>query len=197
MNVPNLKRMTAEDYALWAERQETGRFELIDGMVVQMNAERSDHAQIKLNIALALRQAAQELAVSLATVYGDGMAVRISDRIVHEPDAMMRLGTRLPAYAIFCYRRRDCRRGPEPQHRPHRHRPQAHQLLPAPPPCSTTLLKSTPPSVLSCTTSAALDGQPIMRPPISTGEVVLDPPGLSISTRRDLRVGGVHRNLDA
>lgn len=99
MNAPNLKRMTAEDYALWAERQETGRFELIDGMVVQMNPERADHARIKLNISSVL---CSQLKISriAGEVFGAGMAVRISGTTVHEPDAMLRLGELLPGDAF-------------------------------------------------------------------------------------------------
>jgi Uma2 family endonuclease len=36
MNLP-FKKMTAEEFATWAEAQEQGRFELIDGVVVPMN----------------------------------------------------------------------------------------------------------------------------------------------------------------
>jgi Uma2 family endonuclease len=34
MNLP-LKHMTAEEFAAWAEAQELGRYELIDGVVVK------------------------------------------------------------------------------------------------------------------------------------------------------------------
>ena len=57
MNVPHLKRMTADEFVLWAERQETGRYELIDGMVVQMNAERLVHVRVKFGLAVALHDA--------------------------------------------------------------------------------------------------------------------------------------------
>ena len=178
MNVPNLKRMTAEDYAQWAERQDTGRFELIDGIVVQMNAERADHAQIKLNIALALRQRLKVLSIA-GQVFGDGMAVRIADRIVHEPDAMLRLGQRLPGETILVT---------DPVI-------VVEVLSPSTGPIDTGrkltnyfLLETVQHYLVVDTTKRLVlhyvrgtDGLPIMRAPISAGDVILDPPGLSIS----------------
>ena len=90
MNLP-LKHMTAEEFVAWAMTQELGRFELIDGVVVQMNAERVGHVRTKFRVAQLLHEslAASELE---GEVFGDGMAVKIADRLVHEPDAMLRLG---------------------------------------------------------------------------------------------------------
>lgn len=87
--------MTAEEFAAWAELQELGRYELIDGVVVTMNAERSLHAVVKFNVAVALREALKRTALQ-GRVYTDGMAIKIADKLVHEPDAMLRLGAPLP-----------------------------------------------------------------------------------------------------
>lgn len=100
MNVPHLKRMTADEFVLWAERQETGRYELIDGMVVQMNAERLVHVRVKFNLAVALHDAFKRAGLS-GNVLGDGMAVRINETMVHEPDALVRCGPPLPDDAII------------------------------------------------------------------------------------------------
>jgi Uma2 family endonuclease len=178
MNVPNLKRMTAEDYAQWATRQDTGRFELIDGIVVQMNAERADHAQVKLNVAIALRQLLKASSIA-GQVFGDGMAVRIADRVVHEPDAMLRLGPRLPGDTILVT---------DPVI-------VVEVLSPSTGPVDTGrkltnyFMLDTVQHYLVVDTAKRLvlhyvrgeDGQPIMRAPISAGDVVLDPPGSSIS----------------
>ncbi|MGQ0671617.1 MAG: Uma2 family endonuclease [Hyphomicrobium sp.] len=91
MNAPFLKHMTADEFVAWAARQDLGRFELIDGLVVEMNAERSIHARVKRRAANALDAALLRSGL-VGEVFGDGMAVRISDRIVHEPDALVRLG---------------------------------------------------------------------------------------------------------
>lgn len=99
MNAP-AKRMTADEFVLWAERQDHGRFELIDGLVVQMNAERSVHGRVKLSVAIALKNALRHSGLRGET-YGDGMAVRITDHIVHEPDCLVRLGEPLDDNAII------------------------------------------------------------------------------------------------
>jgi Uma2 family endonuclease len=91
MNVPHLMRMSADEFVLWAERQERGRYELIDGMVVQMNAEQAIHGRVKLNLAIALRAAFKGADLE-GDVFGDGMAVRIYETTVHEPDAQVRCG---------------------------------------------------------------------------------------------------------
>ena len=99
MNLP-LKHMTAEEFAAWAEAQELGRYELIDGVVVEMNAETSNHAVVKFNVAVALREALKRSGLK-GRVYTDGMAVKIADRVVHEPDALLRLGEPLPGNAVL------------------------------------------------------------------------------------------------
>jgi Uma2 family endonuclease len=91
MNIAHQERMTADEFVAWAMRQELGRYELIDGAVVRMNPERLAHADVKLNLAIALR-AAFKLAGLEGHVLGDGMAVRINETTVHEPDALVRCG---------------------------------------------------------------------------------------------------------
>ncbi len=99
MNLP-LKHMTAEEFAAWAERQPLGRFELLDGVVVQMNSEQASHARAKFRVAKALEAALSESGLS-GEVFGDGMAVKIADRTVHEPDSLLRLGLPLADETIL------------------------------------------------------------------------------------------------
>src|SRR3972149_507175 len=91
MNVPHLKRMTADEFVLWAERQETGRYELVDGMVAQMNAEQLIHVRVKHRLAVVLANAIAKAGIE-AEMMPDGMAVRINETTVHEPDALVRCG---------------------------------------------------------------------------------------------------------
>ena len=178
MNVPNLKRMTAEDYAQWAMRQDTGRFELIDGMVVQMNPERLVHVRVKTRISKALERALAKANLA-GEVLWDGMALRIGDKTVHEPDAMLRLGEPLSGETILVT---------DPVI-------VVEVLSPSTGPIDTGrklsnyfLLETVQHYLVVDTTKRLVlhyvrgtDGLPIMRAPISTGDVVLDPPGLSIS----------------
>ena len=99
MEQPKLPAFTADEFIAWALEQPTGRFELSNGTVVAMAPERASHNQAKLNAAVALRAAigARGLPCRVMT---DGMAVRIDDRTVYEPDALVRCGLPLPGDAI-------------------------------------------------------------------------------------------------
>jgi Uma2 family endonuclease len=99
MEQPKQTEFTADEFIAWALEQPTGRFELDNGMIVAMAPERVSHNQAKLNMAIALRGAigARGLPCRVMT---DGMAVRIDDRTVYEPDALVRCGAPLPGDAI-------------------------------------------------------------------------------------------------
>jgi Uma2 family endonuclease len=99
MEQPKQTEFTADEFIAWALEEPTGRFELDNGIVVAMAPERASHNQAKLNAAIALRGAigARGLPCRVMT---DGMAVRIDDRTVYEPDALVRCGAPLPGDAI-------------------------------------------------------------------------------------------------
>jgi Uma2 family endonuclease len=99
MEQPRQSEFTADEFIAWALEQPTGRFELSNGIVVAMAPERASHNQAKLNAVVALRDAigAQGLPCRAMT---DGMAVRIDDRTVYEPDALVRCGPPLPADTV-------------------------------------------------------------------------------------------------
>ena len=88
-------RMTADEFIEWSGQQPEGmHYELIGGVIVQMAAERSEHALTKLDIAVALRLAIRSSGAD-CTVFGDGMAVRIDGTTVYEPDAFVHCGGRI------------------------------------------------------------------------------------------------------
>jgi len=64
-----------------------------------MAPERASHNQAKLNAAIVLRGAIGARGLP-CRVMADGMAVRIDDRTVYEPDALVRCGPTLPGDAI-------------------------------------------------------------------------------------------------
>jgi len=83
-------RMTADEFLGWAMEQPEGqRYELAAGEVVMMAPERAAHAFVKADVLAALRVAAAGLRCE---VFPDGMAVRVDDATVYEPDAMVRCG---------------------------------------------------------------------------------------------------------
>jgi Uma2 family endonuclease len=99
MEQPRHTEFTADEFIAWALEQSTGRFELSGGIVVAMPPERASHNQAKLNTVIALRTAigAKDLPCRAMT---DGMTVRIDDRTVYEPDALVRCGPSLPGDSI-------------------------------------------------------------------------------------------------
>lgn len=91
-------RMTADEYLLWSEGA-AGRWELVDGKVVAQASERAAHARVKLEAVIALRRAIAAGGLG-CEAFADGMAVRIDEATVFEPDALVRCGPRLPGEAL-------------------------------------------------------------------------------------------------
>jgi Uma2 family endonuclease len=85
MNVA-LKSMTVDRYLAWLEEQPRGRYELVDGQVIAMNAQPIEHVETKVHVIIALMDA---LAETEFHALGDGMAVRISETSAYEPDALV------------------------------------------------------------------------------------------------------------
>jgi Uma2 family endonuclease len=86
--------MTVDEYLAWSQGQD-GRWELIDGEPVKMEAERVEHLEIKLAAATALIDAIRRAKAPCQTL-PDGATVRISKSTAYEPDVMVRCGPRLP-----------------------------------------------------------------------------------------------------
>jgi len=92
-------RMTREEYRAWAEQQPSGRFERIEGVVVAMSPERLGHNRRKGSARDALRAAVRRAGLP-CEVFGDGATVEVGDSD-YEPDAILRCGERrLPDDAI-------------------------------------------------------------------------------------------------
>jgi len=86
--------MTVDEYLAWSQGQD-GRWELIDGEPVKMEAERVEHLEIKLAAATALIDAIHRAKAPCQTL-PDGATIRISKSTAYEPDVMVRCGPRLP-----------------------------------------------------------------------------------------------------
>ena len=83
-------RMTADQFVAWAMRQPEGeRYELVAGEVVAMAPERAGHSRAKSRIHRALADAVAAAGLP-CEAFPDGMAVRIGDDTVYEPDALVR-----------------------------------------------------------------------------------------------------------
>ena len=99
MEQPRQIRLTADEFIAWALEQPTGRYELDNGVVVAMAPERVSHGIAKLNAAIGLYNAIGARGLA-CRVLPDGMSVRVSDRTVYEPDALVRCGPPLPGEAV-------------------------------------------------------------------------------------------------
>ena len=84
--------MTADEFFAWAEsRGEGERYELVQGLAVRLQSERVSHADRKLTTTIALRQAIGRSGLD-CRAFIDGVSVRINDRSVREPDALVHCG---------------------------------------------------------------------------------------------------------
>jgi Uma2 family endonuclease len=99
MEQPRQTEFTADAFIAWALEQPTGRFELDNGIVVAMAPERVNHSRAKLNVTIALRDAIGARGVACEAL-PDGVSVRVNDRTVYEPDALVRCGPPSPGDAV-------------------------------------------------------------------------------------------------
>jgi Uma2 family endonuclease len=96
---PKQNEFTADEFIAWALEQPAGRFELDSGVVVAMAPERVSHGRAKSQAWLALRLAIAARGLG-CEAFPDSATVRIDDRTVYEPDALVRCGPALPGNAI-------------------------------------------------------------------------------------------------
>ena len=87
--------MTREAFQAWVDRQPSGRFERIDGIVVAMAPERAAHNRRKRAAYDALRRAILRAGLTTCEAFAGGMTVQVENSDF-EPDALLRCGPRLP-----------------------------------------------------------------------------------------------------
>ncbi len=91
MNAPaRPPRMTVPEFLDWAAGQE-GRYELVDGQPIGMAPERVRHAVVKFAVARALDDAVREAGIP-CRVFTDGVSVAIDQHTVREPDCSVQCG---------------------------------------------------------------------------------------------------------
>jgi Uma2 family endonuclease len=91
-------KMDADTFLAWAMDQ-AGRYELAAGEVIAMAPERAIHARTK-NCCLRALERSIEAGGLDCEAFPDGMAVRIDDTTIYEPDALVRCGPLLDADAV-------------------------------------------------------------------------------------------------
>lgn len=88
MNIALPKRLTVDEFLAWSVQQETGRYELQDGVVIMQQSQNVAHLRLKAR-AFSLLTAAVETAGIAFYVLPDGATVRIGPRTAYEPDALV------------------------------------------------------------------------------------------------------------
>jgi Uma2 family endonuclease len=92
------KRMTVDEFLVWAEGQE-GRWELHNGVPYRMPREGVGHSEARFAIHAALRHACSRRHL-ICHVVGRGVGVRVSSHAMHIPDALVYCGPELPDDSI-------------------------------------------------------------------------------------------------
>ena len=98
MGIAPKQLMTVDEFLAWSEVT-PGRYELLDGVVIEMQAERVRHADVKFAVRTALSAAIKQ-ADAACRMVPDGMTVRIDKQTAFEPDALVYCGLRLPPDAV-------------------------------------------------------------------------------------------------
>lgn len=87
------QKLTVDEFLAWAEGK-PGRYELYCGTVYAMAPERAGHAEVKYAVQTELKRAIGAAGVP-CHMLPDGMTVRISEDIAHEPDALVYCGPKV------------------------------------------------------------------------------------------------------
>jgi Uma2 family endonuclease len=91
MNAPAKIRMKVPEFLEWAQRQPSGRYELVNGEVFAMAPEVVRHNLVKMATARALEDAVSNAELP-CTVFTDGVTVVINDETTREPGASVQCG---------------------------------------------------------------------------------------------------------
>jgi Uma2 family endonuclease len=92
------RKLTVDEFLKWSEMT-PGRFELLHGQIIEMQAERRIHAKIKFKVQTALQSAIGKAGLA-CEMLPDGMTVRIDKDTAFEPDALIYCGPALPPSVI-------------------------------------------------------------------------------------------------
>lgn len=84
-------RMSRVEFQRWADAQPSGRFERIDGAVVAMAPERIAHLRVKRDVLLALMRGIEASGLACEAL-PDGGTIEVDDGNDYEPDAVVACG---------------------------------------------------------------------------------------------------------
>lgn len=88
MNIALPRSLNVDQYLAWAGRQEQGKYELIDGVVIMQQSQQWGHARAKAAVYVALLEAVGKSGVAYYVAI-DGPTVRVGDGTAFVPDALV------------------------------------------------------------------------------------------------------------
>lgn len=91
--------MTVDEFLVWGQARDEGRYELQDGVVIAMSPERVIHTETKAATWAALREAIARAGLPCHAL-PDGATVRVADKTAFEPDALVYCGDKAPPHAM-------------------------------------------------------------------------------------------------
>lgn len=95
--------MTADEFVAWsmaqAKDRDSGRYELVDGRIIEMQSERLVHITVKSRLLRAFESAIERGKLGCRAV-GDGATVRVSRSKVYKPDGLVYFGPALPPETV-------------------------------------------------------------------------------------------------
>jgi Uma2 family endonuclease len=94
MNSLAVKRMSVAEFLVWAQDQDKGRFELIDGQPIAMAPERTERVAAKMRATNALAAAIGRAGIP-CEAFVDGLAVAVDGSTSYLPDALVNCGERM------------------------------------------------------------------------------------------------------
>jgi Uma2 family endonuclease len=100
MTAPATACMTVRDFLAWAEAQKSGRHEFFRGRIVSMMApERAEHAEVKFRVTSAFDLAIRRKGLR-CQAFVDGLAVEIDETTSYVPDALVNCGDKVPRASL-------------------------------------------------------------------------------------------------
>jgi Uma2 family endonuclease len=92
--------MNIDEFLLWSERQPDDRYELVDGEIVAMTRDTARHNRTKGAAYVALRNAVQAAGLA-CEVFIDGIGVKITENTLRIPDVVAQYGAELNHNAML------------------------------------------------------------------------------------------------
>lgn len=176
-----LQRMTSDEFIEWSMNQPEGRrYELVAGKPMEMAAERAVHLKVKHRVMRALEDAIEAAGLA-CEAWPDGMAVEIDEGTIYEPDTLVRCGEPLADDVVKITDPVIVVEVVSPSSRGRDSGAKLHDYFRLP---SVRHYLVVTTDARSVTHHRREDGELIQTRIVRGGELVLDPPGITVAAER-------------